>query len=216
MYRNGVKRAFDLALAVPALILLSPLMGPLALLVRISMGTPVLFTQQRPGLHGRPFVLYKFRTMTDARDPQGALLSDTERLTRLGGLLRRTSLDELPQLINVVSGDMSLVGPRPLLIRYLPYFRAHEVARSEVRPGITGLAQVTGRNDMAWEARLAADARYARECSLVLDVRILFTTFARVVLQQGVQEDPGARMLSLDEERASELHASAVGLCRDD
>jgi len=201
LYATGLKRLFDLLVTLPALFLLAPLMGLLALLVRLRLGAPVLFRQQRPGRHGRPFMLYKFRTMTDARDAQGALLPDAERLTPFGRFLRSTSLDELPELFNVLKGEMSLVGPRPLLMEYVPYFTAQEKTRFAVRPGMTGLAQVSGRNNLSWDLRLNADIQYVQNLSFALDMRIIGLTVLQVLTRQGVQTDPGATMLNFDEER---------------
>jgi len=181
--------------------LLSPVLLVVAILVRLRLGTPVLFRQKRPGRHGVPFEMLKFRTMTDARGPDGELLSDTERLTPFGRWLRKTSLDELPELFNVIRGDMSLVGPRPLLMRYYPWFTDEERARFDVRPGITGLAQISGRNDLAWDQRIATDVEYVRRQSLVFDLSIIFKTLERIVSKKGLQEDPGAVMLDFDEER---------------
>jgi undecaprenyl phosphate N,N'-diacetylbacillosamine 1-phosphate transferase len=201
LYARGGKRLLDLVLSSLALVLLSPLLLGLAVLVRFRLGRPVIFRQRRPG-HGEAlFDLMKFRTMTDERDVSGALLPDSERLTRFGALLRQTSLDELPELFNVLRGDMSLVGPRPLLTRYTPYFTEAERVRFQVRPGITGLAQVEGRNDLNWDARIAADVRYVENLSLGLDLRILFLTLERVLTRKGLQVDPGAVMLDFDEER---------------
>lgn len=201
LYVRYGKRVLDLALTVPTVLVLSPILVVIALLVRWRMGSPVLFCQQRPGWHGEPFTLFKFRTMTSARDTQGNLLPDTDRLTAFGRFLRSTSLDELPELINVLKGDLSLVGPRPLLMRYYPYFTDEERVRFSIRPGISGLAQVSGRNDLSWDARIAADVRYVQTCSFALDLHIVFLTFWRIVTRQGMQVDPGAVMLDLDEER---------------
>lgn len=200
-YVRWGKRLLDLGLAVSALVVLAPLLGMLALLVRLFLGSPVIFRQERPGQRGQLFTLLKLRTMTDARGADGELLPDSHRLTAFGRLLRNTSLDELPELINVVRGEMSLVGPRPLLVRYSPYFREHEMARFSVRPGITGLSQVAGRNDLSWDGRIELDLDYVRRCSLWLDVRILAQTISRVVRRDGFQVDPGAVMLDFDEER---------------
>jgi lipopolysaccharide/colanic/teichoic acid biosynthesis glycosyltransferase len=169
--------------------------------VALRMGRPVLFRQERPGRLGVPFRMFKFRTMTDARGPDGQLLPDRERLTRLGTWLRKTSLDELPELINVLRGEMSLVGPRPLLMRYTPYFTEEERVRLAVRPGITGLAQVSGRNLVSWDQRLALDVRYVREWSLSLDFRILMLTVLRVFSRGGVVVDAESVMRNLDDER---------------
>ena len=183
------KRALDLALTIPALIALSPVLGLVALLVRARLGSPVLFRQRRPGLRGRPFVLFKFRTMTNARDAQGRLLPDEERLTPLGLFLRRYSLDELPELWNVLRGEMSLVGPRPLLLRYLDRYTPEQARRHDVLPGITGWAQVNGRNALTWERKLELDVWYVDHCSLKLDLKILGLTLARVLRREGVVEE---------------------------
>jgi lipopolysaccharide/colanic/teichoic acid biosynthesis glycosyltransferase len=202
LYRAFGKRLLDLALTVPALILLSPLFALTALFVRLKLGSPIFFQQKRPGLHGRTFAILKFRTMTNALDDEGNLLHDAARLTPFGKMLRRTSLDELPELINVLRGEMSLVGPRPLLMRYLPYYTPLERRRFEMLPGITGWAQVNGRNNASWDERLAYDAWYAERCSLALDLRILALTLLRVLRRENVQVDPHQAMLDLDEERS--------------
>lgn len=209
LYRLYGKRLVDLTFAGCALVILSPIMGVVALVVRLKLGSPVLFRQRRPGLRGKPFVMFKFRTMTEARDTRGALLPDTQRLNSVGRFLRETSLDELPELFNVLRGDMSLVGPRPLLMRYNPYFTQEERIRFTVRPGITGLAQVSGRNDLSWDLRLNADVRYVRELSFRLDAQILFLTIWQVASRQGLRVDPGAVMLDLDEERKNRLKDNA-------
>lgn len=196
-----MKRLFDISAASLALILLSPILLVLAILVSRELGSPVLFRQERIGLRGKPFFMIKFRTMTEQRGEDGNLLPDQFRLTRLGRFMRRTSLDELPELIHVLRGEMSLVGPRPLLPRYYPYFTEEERLRFTVRPGITGLAQVSGRNDLSWDQRMAADVRYVQEWSLVLDLRILLQTIGAVVGRRGVKEDPMATMIDFDEER---------------
>jgi lipopolysaccharide/colanic/teichoic acid biosynthesis glycosyltransferase len=170
-------------------------------LVLLFMGPPVLFRQRRPGRFEQPFVLLKFRTMSEATGPDGQLLPDGARLGRFGRLLRSTSLDELPELINVLKGEMSLVGPRPLLTKYLPYYTASERARFLVRPGITGLSQVSGRNDLSWGARCSLDSKYAQACSLALDLRIILLTISRVISRHGLRTDPGAVMADLDVER---------------
>jgi len=180
------KRAMDLALTVPALIVLSPVFALVALAVRASLGSPVIFKQRRPGMHERPFTLYKFRTMRDARDAQGALLPDARRLTRLGAFLRATSLDELPELANVLRGDMSLVGPRPLLMEYLPLYSPEQRRRHDVRPGVTGLAQVNGRNALTWREKFALDIEYVDHISVGLDLRILLLTIGSVVRSEGI------------------------------
>jgi len=180
------KRAMDLALAVPALIALSPVFALVALAVRASLGSPVIFKQRRPGMHERPFTLYKFRTMRDARDARGTLLPDARRLTRLGAFLRATSLDELPELVNVLRGDMSLVGPRPLLMEYLPLYSPEQRRRHDVRPGVTGLAQVNGRNALTWREKFALDIEYVDHVSVALDLRILLLTIGSVVRSEGI------------------------------
>jgi lipopolysaccharide/colanic/teichoic acid biosynthesis glycosyltransferase len=172
------------------LIVLAPLLGVTALAIRLALGRPVIFAQRRPGRHGQPFILYKFRTMSDARAAHGRLLPDRERLTRLGRLLRRTSVDELPELINVIKGDMSLVGPRPLLMEYLPRYTREQARRHEVRPGITGWAQLNGRNTLPWEQRFALDVWYVQHESCRLDVRILLLTAWKALAQAGVSQ-PG-------------------------
>jgi lipopolysaccharide/colanic/teichoic acid biosynthesis glycosyltransferase len=180
------KRAMDLALTVPALIVLSPVFALVALAVRASLGSPVIFRQRRPGMHERPFTLYKFRTMRDARDGQGALLPDARRLTRLGAFLRATSLDELPELANVLRGDMSLVGPRPLLMEYLPLYSPEQRRRHDLRPGVTGWAQVNGRNALTWREKFALDIEYVEHVSMGLDLRILILTIVSVVRSEGI------------------------------
>ncbi|HTL94287.1 MAG TPA: sugar transferase, partial [Gemmatimonadaceae bacterium] len=180
------KRAFDVALTVPALIVLSPVFALVALAVRMSLGSPVIFRQQRPGKNERPFTLYKFRTMRDARDAQGTLLPDARRLTRLGAFLRATSLDEQPELVNVLRGDMSLVGPRPLLMEYLPLYSPEQRRRHDVRPGVTGWAQVNGRNALTWREKFALDIEYVEHVSMGLDLRILILTIVSVVRSEGI------------------------------
>jgi lipopolysaccharide/colanic/teichoic acid biosynthesis glycosyltransferase len=180
------KRLLDLALTVPALILLSPVIAAVALVVRIKLGSPVLFRQQRPGLGGSPFIILKFRTMTGARDTDGTLLADEQRLTTFGKMLRRTSLDELPELINVLKGDMSLVGPRPLLVDYLDRYTPEQMRRHDALPGITGLAQVKGRNNLSWEEKFAYDLWYVDHRSLLLDLKILALTVGAVFRAEGI------------------------------
>ena len=182
-----MKRLLDLVLAAAGLLLLSPVLLVLAVAVRLALGSPVLFRQARPGLHGRPFTLYKFRSLLD--DPTGAR-SDRERLTRFGAILRQTSLDELPELWNVLRGDMSLVGPRPLLMEYLPLYTPEQARRHEVRPGLTGWAQVNGRNAISWEEKFRLDVWYVEHRTLWLDLRILGLTLRRVITGEGISE-PG-------------------------
>lgn len=191
MYARVGKRVFDLVIAVPAVVMLSPVMALVALLVRLKLGTPVLFHQRRPGLHGEIFIMHKFRTMVDARDASGAMLPDEARLTGFGRFLRSTSLDELPELINVVRGEMSLVGPRPLLVQYLERYSPEQMRRHEVRPGITGLAQVYGRNALGWDDKFALDVRYVEQLSWRLDLALLGRTVAQIVRREGISQ-PGS------------------------
>ena len=186
MYRVIGKRLFDLALVIPALLVLAPVGAVVALLVRRRLGSPVLFRQERPGLRGKPFVMLKFRTMTDARDAAGELLPDEERKHPFGLLLRRTSLDELPELLNILKGEMSLVGPRPLLMRYLSRYTPEQMRRHDTLPGLTGLAQVSGRNNLSWDDKFALDVQYVDRRSLWLDIRILLLTVRAVTAAEGV------------------------------
>lgn len=177
IYRNYIKRAMDFIVSLKTIILLSPLLLFIALLVRIKMGSPVLFKQKRPGLNEEIFSMYKFRSMTDKRDDNGELLPDSLRLTKLGKFLRKTSIDELPELFNILRGEMSFVGPRPLSVNYLPYYSEKEKIRHNVRPGLTGLAQINGRNKLSWEQRFALDGKYVKEISFKNDLKIIFKTF---------------------------------------
>ena len=190
MYRFFGKRLFDIVLSLPAIIILSPAMALIAVLVRIKLGKPVIFSQKRPGLHGRPFALYKFRTMTDDRDGQGNLLPDAERLTDFGKFLRASSLDELPELWNILKGDMSLVGPRPLLMEYLDRYTPAQARRHDVKPGLTGWAQVNGRNALTWEKRFQLDVWYEDNVSLWLDIKIILLTIANIIKREGINQ-PG-------------------------
>ncbi|MBI5960527.1 MAG: sugar transferase [Chloroflexi bacterium] len=194
MYRQWLKPVFDGILTLLALFLLSPVLFLLVVLVRIKHGSPVLFRQQRPGLHGKPFMLLKFRTMTDECDAAGQLLPDAERLTSFGQFLRRTSLDELPELINVLRGDMSLVGPRPLLMQYLDRYTPEQARRHEARPGITGWAQINGRNALSWEDKFKLDVWYVDHLSLWLDLKILVLTVWKVLRREGISQDGHATM----------------------
>ncbi|MGB4952628.1 MAG: sugar transferase [Rhizobiaceae bacterium] len=184
----------DLAIAVPVVVLAAPFVLALAVLVRLKLGSPVLFRQQRPGLNGRPFTIYKFRTMTDRRDAAGNLLPDGERLTVFGKFLRSTSLDELPELWNVLRGEMSLVGPRPLLMHYLDLYTPEQMRRHEVRPGITGWAQVNGRNALSWEEKFARDVWYVDHLSFWLDIKIIFLTFLKIVKREDINQPGEATM----------------------
>lgn len=188
MKRKSVKRAFDLFIAVPAIVILSPILALVALAVWLTMGSPVVFHQQRPGFFGKPLTVYKFRTMTDARDAQGNLLPDAERLTSFGKFLRSASLDELPELINVLRGEMSLVGPRPLLPEYLPHYSSDTYRRHEVLPGLTGWAQVNGRNAVSWEEKFAMDIWYVDNWSPLLDLKIIGLTIWKAIRREGVNQ----------------------------
>jgi len=196
-----MKRLLDILLAALGLALLWPLLAVLALAVWSSVGRPVLFRQARPGLHGRPFEIIKFRTMTDERDVEGTLLPEAKRLTRMGRFLRSTSLDELPELWNVLKGDMSLVGPRPLLPSYLPLYSERQARRHEVRPGLTGWAQVNGRNTLGWAERLEMDVWYVENRSLLLDLRILAMTVWKVLRRDGVSQEGHVTMEQFKGER---------------
>ena len=188
------KRAFDLILAIPVFILLSPILVMIAIFDRLSLGAPILFRQQRPGLGGRPFNLYKFRTMTDVRDAKDVLLPDMERMTPFGRFLRGISLDELPELWNVIKGDMSLVGPRPLLMQYLDRYTPEQMRRHEVKPGITGWAQVNGRNAVTWEEKFKLDVWYVDHWSLWLDVKIIGRTIGKILKREGINHPGQATM----------------------
>lgn len=188
------KRIVDLTLTLVALPIWLPALAILAIIVRVSLGSPVFFVQQRPGLRGRSFPLIKFRTMSSARDAAGQLLPDRQRLTRVGRALRALSLDELPELVNVLRGEMSLVGPRPLLTKYLPLYNERHRHRHDVRPGMTGLAQVSGRNALTWEQKFDLDIEYVARCSLALDLRILLRTLSSVIRREGISAEGEATM----------------------
>jgi lipopolysaccharide/colanic/teichoic acid biosynthesis glycosyltransferase len=204
LYKRAGKRVTDICLAGVALTVLAPVIGLVGLLVWVRDGRPVIYVQTRPGIQERPFSLLKFRTMHQA-EPGVPTAPDALRLTRLGRVLRRWSLDELPQLLNVLRGDMSLVGPRPLLMRYLPHFSAQERRRFDVRPGMTGWAQVQGRNALDWDSRLALDAWYVDHCSLALDIRVLLVTIKRVLSGHGVHVDQSSVMPDFDQVRHAAL-----------
>jgi sugar transferase EpsL len=189
-----LKRVFDIVVSAVALTVLAPVMGLIALLVWRTMGRPVLFRHVRPGLHGKPFVMYKFRTMRDLRDAEGKLLPDEARLTPFGRWLRTTSLDELPELVNVLRGEMSLVGPRPLLMEYLDRYTPEQARRHEVKPGITGWAQIHGRNNLSWDERFKLDVWYVDNWSLWLDVKILWRTLWMVLRREGISAQGHATM----------------------
>lgn len=189
MYAKYMKRLLDILLSLTILVVLSPLLLVLCILVRSKLGSPIFFKQERPGLHEKIFTMYKFRTMTDKRDAEGNLLSDKDRLTKFGKLLRATSLDELPEFFNILKGDMSFIGPRPLLVSYLPYYTETEALRHTVRPGLTGLAQVSGRNFLDWDRRLAKDVEYVKGLSFQMDLKVLFLTVKVVFDRSDVAED---------------------------
>lgn len=194
MYASIGKRALDLVLVILALAVISPVLLLVAILIWRKLGNPILFRQRRPGLHGKPFTLLKFRTMTDERDADGNLLPDEKRLTRFGQFLRRTSLDELPELFNVLRGDMSLVGPRPLLMQYLDRYTPEQARRHEVRPGITGWAQINGRNAISWQEKFELDVWYVDHLSLWIDLKILVLTVWKVLRREGISQDGHATM----------------------
>jgi len=194
LYERFIKRGLDAFLATGALIVLSPVLLITAIMVRVKLGSPVLFTQDRPGRDGKIFKLYKFRTMTDARDEKGELLPDDQRLPAFGQKLRSTSLDELPELINMIKGDMAVVGPRPLLVRYLPRYNAHQARRHEVRPGFTGLAQVHGRNAISWEEKFDWDVKYVDNITFKGDYKIIIDTVKTVLKREGINSDTSATM----------------------
>ena len=194
MYRKCFKRMMDFALSLMALIGLSPVLLVVALLVRVKLGSPVLFTQERPGKDEKIFKLYKFRTMTDAKDVDGELLPDEVRLTKFGEMLRSTSLDELPELFNILKGDMSIVGPRPLLVRYLSRYNEEQKRRHEVRPGLSGLAQVNGRNAISWEDKFRYDVKYVDNVTFLGDWKIIFQTVMNVLKREGISSEMSATM----------------------
>lgn len=199
-----VKRGADVVLALLALVLLAPIMGLASTAILLSMGRPVIFRQKRPGRSEKIFEIYKFRTMDNRVDNDGKLLPDAARITATGRILRRSSIDELPQLINILRGDMSFIGPRPLLVRYMPYYRPEEMVRFSVRPGVAGLAQIRGRNTLGWDERLAADMEYVRNISLALDLKIAVAAAVSILRRTGIVDAPASTMLSLDEERSNE------------
>jgi undecaprenyl phosphate N,N'-diacetylbacillosamine 1-phosphate transferase len=194
MYRKYIKRILDFILSLAAIIILIPVLLIVAILVRTKLGTPVIFKQERPGLNEKIFTLYKFRTMTDERDEEGNLLPDMIRLTKFGKLLRSTSLDELPELFNILKGDMAIVGPRPLLVRYLPLYNEHQKHRHDVRPGFTGYAQVNGRNSITWEDKFDLDVEYTQRVSLLMDIGIILKTIKVVLLREGISSETSSTM----------------------
>jgi lipopolysaccharide/colanic/teichoic acid biosynthesis glycosyltransferase len=194
MRNCALKRVFDIVLALLGLVVLLPVLVVVSILIRAKLGGPVFFTQLRPGLNGKPFKMIKFRTMRDAVDQNGVVLPDADRMTAFGRTLRSTSLDELPELLNVLKGDMSLVGPRPLLIQYLPLYSSEQNRRHQVRPGITGWAQVNGRNALSWDEKFKLDTWYVDNQSLLLDLKILFLTVKKVLVREGISQENNATM----------------------
>ncbi len=210
-YRRYFKRPIDFVLSLVAITILSPILLLIALLVRIKLGSPVIFKQQRPGMNEKIFTLYKFRTMTDERDEKGELLPDEMRLRDFGKFLRASSLDELPELFNILKGDMSIVGPRPLLIEYLPLYSAHQRRRHEVRPGLTGWAQVNGRNAIGWEEKFNYDVEYVDNLSFFLDVKIIFLTIMKVLKREGINQEGRATMEPFrGNQQAGQLHENKL------
>ena len=201
IYSKYIKRLLDILISLTFIVLFSWLYLILVILVRIKLGSPVLFCQERPGYNEKIFKLYKFRTMTDKRDENGNLLPDSERLTKFGSMLRSTSLDELPEMFNILKGDMSLIGPRPLLVEYLPYYTEEERLRHSVRPGLTGLAQVSGRNYLAWDKRLARDVEYVNHISFIMDIRIIIKTIMVVLKKEDIAIDTNIAEGNLCDER---------------
>lgn len=208
IYSSYIKRIIDMIISVIALILLSPVLLIIALFVRLKLGSPVIFKQERPGKDERIFSMYKFRTMADTRDGNGELLPDKDRMTTFGKILRKLSIDELPELVNVVKGDMSIIGPRPLLVRYLPYYKEDERRRHSVRPGMTGLAQVCGRNFINWDERFQKDVEYVDHLTFRLDMAIVIRTILIILNRSGIVEYDNASqctLQNLDEERANDI-----------
>lgn len=194
IYKRFIKRAMDFILSLIAIVILSPILLVVALLVRVKLGSPVVFKQNRPGLNENVFMMYKFRTMTDERDETGELLPDSVRLTKFGRLLRSTSLDELPELFNILKGDMSIIGPRPLLVQYLPLYNEQQKRRHEVRPGLSGLAQVSGRNAISWEEKFNLDVEYVNNVSFIGDWKIIVLTIKKVFIREGINSEASVTM----------------------
>lgn len=193
-YEKFVKRQLDFILSLIAIIFLSPILLLVAVLVRMKLGSPIIFRQKRPGLDGKIFTLYKFRTMTDQKDEDGELLSDNVRLTSFGKFLRSTSLDELPELFNILKGEMSIIGPRPLLVQYLPLYNEHQKRRHEVRPGLSGLAQINGRNAISWNDKFNLDIKYVDKVTFTDDIKIILTTLKKIFIKEGINSDTSTTM----------------------
>ena len=190
-YEAFFKRLIDIVASSLVVILFCWLYAILALIVRFNLGSPIIFTQDRPGKNGKVFKLYKFRSMSDKRDENGELLPDKMRLNKFGRILRSTSLDELPELFNIIKGDMSIVGPRPLLVKYLPFYNAHDARRHEVRPGLTGLAQVSGRNAMSWKEKFEKDIEYVDNLTFLMDLKVVLMTIKKVFIREGIEFEEG-------------------------
>lgn len=205
MYKKFIKRFLDIIISLIALIVLSPVFLIVAILVRTKLGSPVIFKQERPGKDEKIFKLYKFRSMSDKKDENGNLLPDSERLTKFGKILRSTSLDELPEFINILKGEMSFIGPRPLAVCYLPYYNEKEKQRHKVRPGLTGLAQINGRNALNWEERFAYDIEYVENITFINDLKILFKTVYKVFKRDGVVTRGTGKTIDFDEYRKAQL-----------
>lgn len=205
MYKKYIKRLLDIVISFCSLIILSPVILIVAILVRIKLGTPVIFRQERPGKDGKIFRLYKFRSMSNKKDEAGNLLLDEERLTKFGRILRATSLDELPELVNILKGEMSLIGPRPLSVMYLPYYNEQEKHRHDVRPGLTGLAQINGRNAINWEERFAYDLEYINNITFMNDLKILFKTFYKVIKKEDVVVRGEGTVIDFDDYRQMQI-----------
>ena len=201
IYEKYIKRILDFTLSLIALICLSPILLIVAILVRIKLGSPVIFKQKRPGKNEKIFTLYKFRTMTDEKDDNGDLLPDSQRLTKFGKFLRSTSLDELPELINIIKGDMAIVGPRPLLVKYLPLYNEKQKHRHDVRPGLTGYAQVNGRNAISWEEKFEDDLKYIENITLINDIKIILKTIKKVIKRNDISQENNA---TIEEFKGSE------------
>ena len=207
MYAKYIKRPLDFILSLIAIIILSPLLLIVAILVRIKLGKPVIFKQQRPGKNEKIFTLYKFRTMTDKKDENGNLLPDEQRLTKFGKALRSTSLDELPELINILKGDMAIVGPRPLLVEYLDLYNEEQKHRHDVRPGLTGLAQISGRNSIEWEKKFEEDIEYVNSITFMQDSKIILKTFIKVFKRDGINQEGNATMKKFEGTKKEKIDA---------
>lgn len=207
MYAKYIKRPLDFTLSLISIILLSPLLLIVAILVRIKLGKPVIFKQQRPGKNEKIFTLYKFRTMTDKKDENGNLLPDEQRLTKFGKALRNTSLDELPELCNILKGDMAIVGPRPLLVEYLSLYNEEQRHRHDVNPGLTGLAQISGRNAIEWEEKFEEDIEYVNNITFIQDTKIILKTFVKVFKKEGINQEGNATMRKFEGAKKEKTNA---------